>query len=82
MINSIELVFLCFYLLFQPHFRGFLKLGQKYYFRSFFGSNENFKIYFRDLLTFSMSVTAQTKQVKKVQFINQTALKQRNEQIL
>ena len=33
---------------------SFLRLGQKYkkYFRSFFGSNENFKICFRDLLTF------------------------------
>ena len=45
----------CFYLLFQPLFKGFLKLGQKYknIFVGFFGSNKNFKICFRDLLTFS-----------------------------
>ena len=30
MINSIKLVFLCFYFLFRPLFRGFLKLVQKY----------------------------------------------------
>ena len=30
MINSIKLVFQCFYLLFRPLFKGFLKLGQKY----------------------------------------------------
>ena len=30
MISSIKLVFLCFYLLFRPLLRGFLKLGQKY----------------------------------------------------
>ena len=30
MINSIKFVFLCLYILFQPLFKGFLKLGQKY----------------------------------------------------
>ena len=30
MINNIKLVFKCFNLLFQPLFKGFLKLGQKY----------------------------------------------------
>ena len=30
MINSIKLVFQCFYLSFRPLFNGFLKLGQKY----------------------------------------------------
>ena len=41
--------------MFRPPFRSLLKLGQKYkkYFRSFFGANENFKICFRDLLTFN-----------------------------
>ena len=29
MINSIRLVFQCFYLLFRPLFKGFLKLGKK-----------------------------------------------------
>ena len=29
MIKSINLVFLCFYLLFRPLFRAFKKLGQK-----------------------------------------------------
>ena len=55
MINSIKLVFLCFYLLFQPLFRGFFEARAEIqkYFRSFFDSNENFKICFRDLLTFS-----------------------------
>ena len=54
LINSIKLVFLCFYILFRPLFRVFLKLGQKYniIFVRFFGSNENFRICFRDLLTF------------------------------
>jgi hypothetical protein len=44
-----------FYLLFRPLFRGFLKVGQKFknIFVCFFGSNENFKICFRDLLTFN-----------------------------
>ena len=28
--NNIKVVFLCFYFLFQPLFKGFLKLGQKY----------------------------------------------------
>ena len=30
MINSIKLVFYCFYFLFRPLFKGFLKLRQKY----------------------------------------------------
>ena len=30
MINSFKLLFWCFYLLFWPLFKGFLKLGQKY----------------------------------------------------
>ena len=35
-------------------FDPFLRVGIQKYFRSFFGSNENFKIYFRDLLTFKL----------------------------
>ena len=44
------------------HLTSFYRLGQKYkniiqkYFLSFFGANENFKICFRDLLTFSLLI--------------------------
>ena len=48
--------FLCF---FWPLFRVFLKLGEiQKHFLSFLGQNENFKIFFRDLLTFSLRARA------------------------
>ena len=36
------------------------------YFRSFFGSNENFKICFRDLLTFSMYLATISRMMGKI----------------
>ena len=53
MVNKIELVFSCFYLFVLTTFYGVFEARadiQKY-FCSCFGSNENFKIRFRDLLT-------------------------------
>ena len=54
MINSIKFVIFCFYLLFRPLFRVFFEARAEIqkYFCWFFGSNENFRICSRDLLTF------------------------------
>ena len=63
MINRIKLVFLCFYLLFRPLFMGFFEARAdiEKYFCLFFGSNENFEISFRYLLTFTLSTNSNGK---------------------
>ena len=57
MINSIKSVLLFFYLLFRPLFIYFFETRAEIqkYFHLFFGSNENFRVCFRDLLNFRVT---------------------------